>query len=157
MTLNLFKMAVDKNETNEFFLGKGKYFLLNREDGSHSYLMQDSTAGAAFIKMNPANVGVFIESLSCFIDRSSSLVDNVDAVWQSIVSLVSIIDSGVVSLDDIISASNGKLESAIKNAYLIGCNEESSKKIINAYVKLIKNRSNRFHDYIKSFVGDINA
>ncbi|MCQ3831123.1 hypothetical protein HXX02_16940 [Microbulbifer elongatus] len=69
---NLFKLAVERKETDEFFRGVGNYYSHNPMDGGHCYGVRLSGDVNKFVASDPRGAQVFSQCFKAFVDSLSA-------------------------------------------------------------------------------------
>lgn len=91
MSKNLFKTSIEKNESIEFFLGKGTYFSRNRETHEHAYFAQVKGWVKKYIDENPdENILIFLKIFNDFMEDKRA-IDNSTAVLESLLAVTVIL------------------------------------------------------------------
>lgn len=144
MTNNLFEIALAKNETKKFFLGEDNYFLLNREDGTHSYVMQTASVGRDYIESELNHDAIFVDRVSEFLQEYSDDKSEMAAVWQTVLAIAKLTNSDIISLNFIDKHKNGSLKKVLQKLVAVGQSSELGK----GYLQILKSRSPVLYQYI---------
>jgi hypothetical protein len=80
--VNIFEYALCHGETNDFFLGYGKYFFRNRETHGHSFYMNVENIVIAYVKH-----GEF-SKINCFIDKFKEFIELSDDSHEKYIAIL---------------------------------------------------------------------
>ncbi|MBN58267.1 hypothetical protein [Thalassolituus sp. UBA3500] len=117
MSNNLFKTAVQNNETVKFFLGKDEYFSRNRETHEHAYFAQTKGWVKKYIEEDPdKNLTVFINKLSEFLGTEESQ-ENIESVIENILALAVLFSRNPIYFSSLNKSSVSILYSSIERYF----------------------------------------
>lgn len=135
---NLFKKAVDKNETNEFFKGEGDYYSHNPMDGEHCYGIRLSGDANKFIELDVKGAQLFSQCFKNFIDSLSPDCDGLTHLLSNVSEIQRLRKKGLLQGVDYDSSVDSNIVVSIKKYLKSIKRDEKSNELIKMYLRLLE-------------------
>lgn len=139
---NLFKIAVELSETNEFFKGEGRYFVRDPNWGEHVYAAHYGSWVDTYINQSDKECEIFSNSFCQFLDNLNVNSTDLDHFFGNLNAVAFWMEEGKLQNVDIFNVDSNCNKSI--QAYLLklkGSNLELEKKdLIGRYIDGIKGK-----------------
>ena len=150
MINNIFQDVIDNKELYEFFTGKDKYFILNRDTDEHSYLLNVNIYINVFINETEDNLYKFQMSFIQYIKSSNANdINDLNALLRNIYSIALCEQRNKIPESSLIKNQDDKVYNAIYD-FILSC-----KKLCIGSLKLIKDYQVYFDRINKYLMSDI--
>jgi len=155
MSLNLFVHAIKNKECYEFFTGKGKYFLLNRDTGEHSYMLMINSHVSFYFSRFGGNVNEFRENFSNYIEMSNpGDINDVNALLRNIWCVLDCEKEGNIPINLLANSTADKIYEQLYDFFCmskLNC-IDSLEELKNYKVYFDRIEANEFSKLLKSVI-----
>lgn len=150
MINNLFEKALQNKEMNDFFKGKGSYFVRNRETGEHSYNTQMSGPVVNFIDNDDRKMQIFSSAFKDFIsDANPADFESIQCVLSNISAYFIVKDRGLFPESNLLNSESDPAFKEFNGLF----NEFTTQICTSKEQRIIKNYSAFLQKHNALFLG----